>query len=92
MNRSDERRETKPGLGASMARSPEAARRDEESHVEGHVSKEHDDPIDKEEGEDSSMARSRAGAKRGAETHEREEKAMELGEHHEVRGGREIMH
>jgi len=92
VNRSDEREETgKAGLGASMARSGSAARRDEASHVTGGVSHEHDDPIDKPEGEDSSMARSRAGTKAGAERHEREERAMELGEHKEVRGGRGIM-
>lgn len=92
IKREDERKETgHAGEGASMARSPAEARRDEEPHVRGGVSREHDEPIDKEEGEDSSMARSPAAAHRGAEQHEREERRMEEGEHHEVRGGRGIM-
>lgn len=88
MNRSDERKET----GASMARSPGEARRDEEADVTEHVSREHDDPMKGSEGEDSSMARTRAGAKRGAEAHEKYERHEEEGEHKEVRGGRGIMH
>lgn len=87
MKRTDERKST----GAAMARSPGEARRDEESHVTGGVSREHDEPIDKEEGEDSSMARSRGAAHAGAERHEREERKQEEGEHHGVKGGRGIM-
>lgn len=87
MNRSDERKQT----NASMARSSSAAREDEESHVTGGVSHEADDPLDEHESEDSSMARSRGAAHAGAERHEREEHAIEEGEHHEVKGGRGIM-
>jgi hypothetical protein len=87
MNRSDERKET----GAGMARSPGAARRDEESIAHEHVSKEADDEVEpRNEGEDSSMARSRSAAKSGAEGHERYEHRSELGERGTVRGGREI--
>jgi hypothetical protein len=67
-------------------------RSDERKELHGGVSKEADDPIDKDEGEDSSMARSRGAAHAGAEKHEREERAQEEGEHHEVKGGRGIMH
>lgn len=88
MNRSDERKET----GASLARTPGEARRKEEPLEHEHVSKEADDPIDKEEGEDSSMGRSRGAAHAGAEKHEKEERAEELGERGTVRGGRGIMH
>ncbi len=93
MTRDDERRQTKSGLGASMARSPGAARKDEEPHVTEHVSREHDEPEPEHEGEDSSMARSRGAAHRGAEEHEREERAIEHegAAKHEVRGGRGIM-
>ncbi len=97
MTRDDERRQTKGGLGASMARSPGAARHDEESHVTEHVSREADDAEHQaeEKGEDSSMARSRSAAHAGAERHERgerEEEAEGKSKHsHEVRGGRGIM-
>jgi hypothetical protein len=92
MTRDDERRQLKGGEGASMARSPGAARRDEEPHVTEHVSREHDDREHEHEGEDSSMARSRGAAHRGAEEHEREERAIEgkRGKD-EVKGGRGIM-
>lgn len=86
MNRTDERKE----MGAGMARNAGTARRDEESHVKGGVSREADEPIDKEEGEDSSMARSRGAAHAGAERHAGEERRMEEGEHREVKGGRGI--
>ncbi len=56
------------------------------------VSREHDDPIDKPEGEDSSMARTRGAAHAGAERHMREETRMQEGDHDEVTSGRGIKH
>lgn len=88
MNRSDNRKE----MGASLARTPAEAREKEDDVGEERVSKEHDDPIDKEEGEDSSMARSRGAAHAGAERHEREERAEQRGEHDVVKSGRGIKH
>lgn len=87
MNRNDERKET----GASLARTPAAARAKEDKVGEEHVSKEHGDPMG-HESEDSSMARSPSAAHAGAERHEREERKEELGERGTVKSGRGIMH
>jgi hypothetical protein len=88
VNRMDERK----GTGASLARTPAEAK-EREDKITGHVSTEHDDPMDKPEGEDSSMARSRGAAHAGAERHEREERAEEgkRGKD-EVSSGRGIKH
>lgn len=89
MNRSDARKEV-----AGAARSPGQARRDEDPIASEHVSREKDDPIDKEEGEDSSMGRSRGAAHAGAERHMREERTEESPDHEvdTVKGGRAIKH
>lgn len=87
MTRDDERKQM-----AGMARSPRAAREEQEEIVgESHESREADDPMG-HESMDSSMARTPAAAKRGAERHEREERSEEEGEKGTVRGGRSIMH
>jgi hypothetical protein len=92
IKRDDERKETKGDMGASMARTPEAARRDEAPHVTEHVSKEHDDPIgDETSGEGSGMARSAGKAKSSQERVQREERSDGEGEH-EVKSGRGIKH
>lgn len=87
MNRTDERKMT----GASMARSPGAARRDEESHVTGHVSKEHDERDGAEStSEGSAMARSPGKARSDQARVQREESTDMKDTHDEVRSGRGI--
>lgn len=89
MTRNDERKE----LGASMARSPGAARSGERSHAEGHVSHEHDEKDGAEgTGEGSAMSRS-PGRARSAQSHVQSEEHSEMHGHGEtVSGGRGIKH
>jgi hypothetical protein len=87
MNRSDERKQT----GAGLARSPAAARKDEESHARGHDSREHDDKIGGEDTEGSAMARSPGRARADQSKAQSEQKHAGRGDH-EVSGGRGIMH
>jgi hypothetical protein len=90
MNRSDERKE----MGAGVARSPGAARADEDRISKGRVSREKDDPERQveEEGEDASQARSR-GAAHADEAREMREEHAEEGKRGKdtVSGGRGIM-
>lgn len=93
MNRSDERKQLKPGLGGSMARSPAAARKGEEPHAMGHDSHEHDekDPAQSTDG-GASMARSPSRAK-AAEGRSQSEQKHDMKEDREVvSGGRGIKH
>jgi hypothetical protein len=92
IKREDEHKEVERGLGSSMARSGTAARRDQEKNVEEHVSKEHDEPIGGKDDEGSSMARSPSGTRSTQGRAQREQEDAGEGEHHEVRGGRGIMH
>ena len=82
MTRNDERKEI-----AGMARTPAAARRDEEKDDVEHVSREADDREGPAEGEMSSMARTPAGARRGAEQHREYEDRAQRGDRDVVRGG-----
>lgn len=92
MNRSDERRQIKDE-GASMARSPSQARRDEEPHVTEEVSREHDerDPAESTDG-GAAQARSPARARAAEERSQSEQKRDMKEDREEVSGGREIMH
>lgn len=81
MKRDDERAQVgKSGMGASMARSPGTARKDEESHVEGGTSKERDSgrmPKMREAGMADSPKASRSEQDREMSADHKEE----LGEH-----------
>jgi len=93
MTRDDERRQLKGGAGT--ARSPEAARRDEEPHATEHVSKEHDSEHmhnPEEEGLNASEERSPAGTRRAESGFMHKAHEEELGERGTVRGGRGIKH
>jgi hypothetical protein len=88
MNRSDERKMT----GAGVARSPGAARKEEEKHATGHDSREHDEKIGGEDTQGASMARSPSRAK-AAEGKAQSEQKSDMGrDREEVSGGRGIKH
>lgn len=93
MNRSDERKQLKPGLGGSMARSPAAARAAEKEHVTTKVSHEHDEREGAEgSGEGAGMARSPHGTRGDTERDQAKQHHEMHEDREEVSGGRGIKH
>lgn len=88
MNRSDERKMT----GAGLARSPAAAKGEENKRASEHVSHEHDERDGaKGSGEGAAMSRSPSRAKAAEGRAQSEEKSeMHTGKSEEVSGGRGI--
>ena len=88
MTRNDERKMT----GAGVARSPKAARAEEDKHATGHVSHEHDEKIGGEDTEGAAMSRSPKAARAAEGRAQSEQKRDGKEDREEISGGRAIKH